>query len=639
MQREYYTEVVIGSTNNRNTVIPVSMLNSFLKTAQLSKKPLFRSYYNFPLAFRTHAMQNKTVSGYHGMVYINNILLDIDRGEATDAETLDRAREFVTRLGDDYNIPQEDIRIFFSGRGYHIVMPDHFGFEPSPKLPQLVSETLTTVFPEADNIFDKTRIIRMANTLNEKTNLYKVFLTREEFFSGSYESITELSKTPRDIKIEPFSNVQPVLSDLLVKTEKSKDKQGVKIVVGNDYTRIATCAHKMWNSLADVEGNRHKKMMRISSSWRRNSMPPDAIQLAFQSRLPTMPKEDIQHIVEGKQYEFSCNDELMKAYCDPRCVFYHKKNYGNATKGIDQLEKEFGKFLSTDFTESSFNLADLYEMKEPFWFYPGEFVSVIGDTGRGKTAIVQNWMVHFKHLKWLALSLEVGQNLFFRRLIQIAHGMTKQEVIRYYQHNTNHLSDAVKHIRVSMQAPTLEGLKAMILDNQPNVLVIDTIEDLEIQDAKDATAITDGAARALQKLAEEMKIIVIVVHHISKSAALDQDGKRKSLTQHSGKGSSAVEQKADKLIAVEGEADSPHRMLSSKKARDEAPFAISLLMQHETFTFKQLGGRQWKPEQMEIPTSETPSSPTLQLSQNPSPEPTAAEKSQTSGLNSEHFLE
>lgn len=638
MQREFFTEVVIGSVHNRNTIVPLSSVAEYLKIAQRAKQPLFKSYYKFPEAFKVHVNKEHSVGGYRGLVYLDKVLLDIDKGDDKDVECLDRARAFVTRINDDYNIPQEDIRIFFSGRGYHIVLPDHFGFEPSPNLSQLVSETLTAVFPEADNIFDKTRIIRVANSMNEKTNLYKINLSWEEFFGMEVNKIIELAAEPREQAIEPFGKVELLLAHFLQKTEKSVDKQGVKIVVGNDYTRIATCAHKMWNDLRDVEGDRHQKMMRISSAWRRNSMPPDAIQAAFEHRLPSMSKDDITKIVAGKQYEFGCQDKYMKAYCDPRCVFYSTKKYGNATKGIEQLEKEFGHFLSTDFTESSFNLGELYDTKEPFWIYPGEFVSVIGDTGRGKTAIVQNWMVHFNHLKLLALSLEVGQNLFFRRLIQIAHKMTKTEVIKYYQKNSNHLSDAVKHVRVSMQSPTLDTLRAMILDNQPNVVVIDTIEDLDIRDAKDATAITDAAARNLQRLAEEMKIIVIVIHHISKSAALDQEGQRRSLTQHSGKGSSAVEQKADKLIAVEGEADSPHRMLRSLKARDETPFALSLLFDHETFTFKKLGGSRWEQEELQ----ENTSSKTLSLATSPQEEIPLKDpisQSLTGGLNSEPSLE
>ena len=57
---------------------------------------------------------------------------------------------------------------------------------------------------------------------------------------------------------------------------------------------------------------------------------------------------------------------------------------------------------------------------------------------------------------------------------------------------------------------------------------------------------------------------------------------------HSGKGSSSVEQKADKVIAIEGDRMKPYRKISSLGARDEHPFKIITQMSPKTFEFRQV---------------------------------------------------
>jgi len=37
---------------------------------------------------------------------------------------------------------EEDIRVWFSGRGFHIEIPDLFGFQESRDLPQVVKATI-----------------------------------------------------------------------------------------------------------------------------------------------------------------------------------------------------------------------------------------------------------------------------------------------------------------------------------------------------------------------------------------------------------------------------------------------------------------------------------------------------------------
>ena len=92
-------------------------------------------------------------------------------------------------------IPSNYILPWFSGNGYHVQIPDIFGFEPSRYLPATVKETMTRYFPESDNIFDGARLIRVGLTMNDKSGLYKIPLQIEELMQLSWQDIHEMAKT------------------------------------------------------------------------------------------------------------------------------------------------------------------------------------------------------------------------------------------------------------------------------------------------------------------------------------------------------------------------------------------------------------------------------------------------------------
>ena len=82
-------------------------------------------------------------------------------------------------LLDDINVPR---RIYFSGRGFHIAIDQaSFMWEPHKELHNYVKEALNAkgIFKFADSsVTDKTRLIRVNNTINTKSGLYKVEMTQ-----------------------------------------------------------------------------------------------------------------------------------------------------------------------------------------------------------------------------------------------------------------------------------------------------------------------------------------------------------------------------------------------------------------------------------------------------------------------------
>jgi hypothetical protein len=97
----------------------------------------------------------------------------------------------------------EDLRFFFSGKkGFHVGVPScTFGAEPSELLPSAFSELARRVSEAAGvavdlSIYRQVSLLRLPNTINAKSGLFKVGVTFEEM-GGKLEDILVLAEGPR----------------------------------------------------------------------------------------------------------------------------------------------------------------------------------------------------------------------------------------------------------------------------------------------------------------------------------------------------------------------------------------------------------------------------------------------------------
>jgi predicted ATP-dependent serine protease len=135
-------------------------------------------------------------------------------------------------------------------------------------------------------------------------------------------------------------------------------------------------------------------------------------------------------------------------------------------------------------------------------------------------------------------------------------------------------------------SPSLAGIKRMVAEHNPSILVIDTSEGITVDNTQgDAFKQQTGLAMGLRDLARDMGVIVIMVHHLHKGAGGDRQGQ---LTMDSAKGSSAIVQQADKILAVEGEVSLPLRYVRSLAARDEGQMEMQFNFDHERMQWIQI---------------------------------------------------
>lgn len=102
------------------------------------------------------------------------------------------------------NLPESAFRIYFSGnKGFHVFIPaTAFGLTPDQNLNEHFKLMALDVKEQCPNntldtqIYDRRRVLRMANSRHEKTGLYKVPLTYKELCELTPDEIREKAKEP-----------------------------------------------------------------------------------------------------------------------------------------------------------------------------------------------------------------------------------------------------------------------------------------------------------------------------------------------------------------------------------------------------------------------------------------------------------
>ena len=585
-------EVAYGGVTHRNIIVNAGELRNYQKQAINNKMELYRSMYHYDEKIIEHFNVRKSVKGYIGICGLEKIIFDFDKGESSDDALLDRVRYFLKELIEEWKLPEESIRPWYSGRGYHITTPNFFSFEPSTKLPVIVKTTMMSYFPDIDHsVYDSNSIIRVGNTINAKVRRYKIPLTLYELYHLTAIDIIKFSEENRMIEIQPYDDNEVIKYPDKIKypTPQITGKQE------DNLTNKITCMQVAYNK-GPVKGERHQIMLRMGSAWRRGGMPRQAVISSLQQWSPDMDKYEIEKLVSNifeannnDGYNFSCNDILMKKYCNEKCVFFKDKNYLPETKTNKSMESDFANFIRSDYQTKSIDLMKLLKVPgKSHIIIPGENVLMFGDGGIGKTALAQMMAIEATHLKVLYGNFEFVTNLLYRRFVQIKYSMSKEEVMQHYMFNNNSLSAGLEHITIIDNRVDLRGLYQAIETIEPGLIFLDTLMKIRTTDKMDynkSVTLSD----AFKKIAKDYNTIVVAINHIPKVNSVNKKGNPVALNQHSSKGSGDLENMSDHVLMIEGRSDNDNRKISAGKARDEAKFSLPFTYDWNTFTYKYIG--------------------------------------------------
>ena len=572
-----YVEIAKGNPFNRGIIIPMNKLGNYI-----GKEPLYRSVYLYDESAVEYVNENGSLKNFFGVRYIDKIPVDIDKQDRTDERTLDILRGIILEL-EDADITEESFQCYFSGSGYHLILSgDLFNFQSGNDLPFIVKQTMKKLMPDIDaSIYMRTGIYRVQHTINQKTDLYKIPLTRNEVINKNPEEIFELAKNPRfDYNYNQLIG-NGEFEDKIV--NEVPDVQVFNKI--SEPNKIIPCVQSMLNQGAR-EGSRHITAMRIISHFKRHGIPSHyakVCMLHWNSK--SMPEQQIMEMVENvynRNYKYGCQDSVMLKHCKTQCIHFARKDYLVDIKSASTMQEELNERLTTDFSGKTIDLSRALGLDVESTIYPGELVTIFGPTGSNKTTFAQNLAlgVDFVNNKiekeWqiptLFLSLELSSWYMHRRHLQIVSGETKEKVNDNYKRLYDTHKDELEHIMVQTISPTLDKIYEKVRELQPQLVIVDYIDlvDTPVSYRGEYEKIK-YISHGLSNMAVNNDLIVIQISQVSREYSRNE-----VLDLYAGKGSGAIENASRKVIGLNGQSKSPERAVRLFKNTDGELFDTSV---------------------------------------------------------------
>lgn len=544
---EMIKEVAFGVSNRGNF-----QSCSDLFDLQGTDTDLFVSLYDYDESVIAFYTKRESLSGYNGDIFMpEEFILDVDGSSIRDAR--DKLFGLVNML-DEYNL---SYRVYFSGTGFHIgIHQSAFKWEPSPNLHIRVKDELTKagIFEFADpSVTDKTRIIRLVNTKNTKSGLYKVCIEdslhilseKDDIFK---KELIKLASNPREIEFENIEMNSPVFDVI----DKEKPKEEPKVKVRDKRDPVATtCIQKMLDGAP--HGKRHMVALRIASHLRWN-FPENIVRLIMEDwrvrvsegAQSEFKKEEMDGIVEGcytghdgQGYRYGADDAVIKFYCDSKCTLHRGAKAENVMDSSG-MEDELINFYAQDL--KPLNLGEPYDQDFPV--YPGETVIIQAPPASMKTMLLQNWVNYFKRPTYF-VEMEMSPRQIWSRFVQIEMGWDEKQLAEHYKQMKNGMDKRFEWLNVDYSAPYAHELERRItaLPIKPEIVIVDHL-GLFKSKQKDNNMKVEEASQAIMELAVRQNVIVFAVSEVSKAAF------KEGMDISSSRGSFRIAYNANKLISL-----------------------------------------------------------------------------------------
>jgi hypothetical protein len=327
-------EYAMNNKKNRHHFHKVTDKNVF----QPTDKDVIKSIYLHTAEITDYFEKNGHIRSYAGVVWTDSIVLDIDNDTDLNV-SLSTTRNFIRYLENTYEIDPSWLQYKFSGsKGFHIRIPAELfgGFTASVELPEKQKSivlTLTEGFEGFDkSIYGTTRLIRVDNTINSKSDLYAIPLTSSELFRLNIDEIKELARTPREVVyVDPEeleSNSYLIeLKENAVTIPKVENKHQKKDL------------EELWGSKS--EGGRHSGAGSIVGHLLNYNVPKSSIKKIVElwNKTNTPPKSDID--IERDTNSF------LNAYGKEEGDFWIIEKLENGTWDIAINFYDYIKFLES----------------------------------------------------------------------------------------------------------------------------------------------------------------------------------------------------------------------------------------------------------------------------------------------------
>jgi len=253
---------------------------------------------------------------------------------------------------DRIKVSENQLEIFFSGnKGFHVLVPcGVFGAFYSLYVLPLYKKMAEKAEQAGVKFIDKTvytnkRIFRLANSINNKSNLYKISLTFEELRDIDITGIIEHAKSsrPEDLSanLKPCAEAiqwyQEAIKCIESKTTRSSSSKRLNTQFKKGW-RIPPCIKNIEKSVLP-DGIRHDTYLLLARYYGYLNMHYDEARERLElinNRNPVKDPDSIDRAIEfGLAHSgfAGCDNQVLKKYCENKNCFYAKlKNNNVSTK-------------------------------------------------------------------------------------------------------------------------------------------------------------------------------------------------------------------------------------------------------------------------------------------------------------------
>jgi len=279
-----------GKFFKRNVYIQLDTNTTDKKVEELKDE-----YHNQDIYFSIYRYETENVAecGICAPLY-----LDFDSDIETDNDYARLKRQVVQTINyfeKGFGIPSSMQKIYFSGhKGFHLLIPDEcFGIDYCQDLNERYK--LIAKMVDADNacpsldmkIYDRRRLFRIPNSINSKSGLYKVPVTKQQLRQFSYEEMKEWASEPREVETdepEPIERAIAIFEKCFQETPEDKVRERRKarekerkakrsVPVDKDgkpkHYKLSPCIINILEAGA-VEGQRNNTAIALASSLFQN---------------------------------------------------------------------------------------------------------------------------------------------------------------------------------------------------------------------------------------------------------------------------------------------------------------------------------------------------------------------------------
>jgi hypothetical protein len=524
--------------------------------------------------------QKKKVESTGSIAGITDVLTDTlvwdfdskDNIEAAKKDTI----ELCTRLIDGYGIEPDNIICAFSGnKGFHasIKLNKKINPEQFKKATGLIAQGLNTYDP---SVSDPARIVRIDNSLNPKSGLYKIPLHIAEIDEMTVDQIKALAKTKVNNNFDVTANKLP---ETLFTVEKKKEASSI-ISPALDFSKKP----KGWQDYvyAILEGHyesgeRHNALMVLAAKCRSMGFDKEATYYLCKKSLKAQAgrtgssefdKEELwKDIIHGSIYSDRWeggsyspkNNPWLAKFCEK-----HKIRWNNLTDAnITSVSTAFDSF--ENYATNIDNLTiktGIPELDDNLRLTVGMSSGLVASPGVGKTSLslqILNNMSNQNNSS-VFFSYDMYAPIVYQKLVQKHFNITPEVMFHKFKHEKN-FRDIVKE-KISQE---YKNVNFCFKTGQNVPDIIDTIKEAEdttgqkvkfmvmdynelvITDYSDPTQSSAHVAQKMREIAQSMDICVFSLFQPNKLLGSPSDEVK---SYNSAKGSGAIAQSVSAMLGM-----------------------------------------------------------------------------------------